>query len=138
MQLSSGHYVITDPCYLIRDEDWNREFLPYCQDAKAGLDIDIGGKRYCIFSTAFGDGRYCVTDQDAPEAVLGYFDVDSGNFCFAEYNEDLFDDRRMVSFIVPEGVGKCDLELVSIGHVRFGIWEIDTDWRNTNPSDTKD
>jgi len=62
--LPAGTYVICDPCYVIRDSEWDRvlqetEYFNYKSTDRGGVFTDSEtGLEYAVFSTAYGDGLY--------------------------------------------------------------------------------
>ena len=76
MQLDGGKYFIGDPCYVIRDEDWQRfceEFLFECDKGTAfnsGYGV-FDGRKVFAHGTAYGDGNYEGSNREE-------YGVDSG------------------------------------------------------------
>ena len=59
-KVPAGVYVIGDPCYAIRDEDW-LPLLESCDYFNESVG-EINGTRVVAFPTAYGDGVYKGTD----------------------------------------------------------------------------
>jgi hypothetical protein len=84
-RLAAGRYLVIDPCYVFGKprELWSR----ICNELKEGPDRDardplimtVDNNKVFIFSTAYGDGCYPVS-QD--EEVIGECGVDAGLLSF--------------------------------------------------------
>ncbi len=78
-----GECLVTDPCYLIRDNAWSD--LCNAEFSREGRQLELSeqcvvlyrGVKFLISSTAWGDGSYSVIGA-------GQFGVDSGSMCIVE------------------------------------------------------
>jgi len=67
--LPAGKYYICDPCYVVKDSEWN-DFCDKLFDGDGDVKLK-NGRHVIAFSTAYGDG--CYQDQYGNE-----FPVDAG------------------------------------------------------------
>jgi hypothetical protein len=89
----NGRYLITDPCYVYGDCDWDKFCKLLWANEGDGITLfEIDGKEIPVMSTCYGDGGYPVIDG---KLQVGTFGVDAGLFCFIPWDaED--DDRGVV------------------------------------------
>ena len=104
-----GNILITDPCYVAKDDDWGNSF----DYDNYKMPLEIGS--YLWESTKFGDGSWTVNQfkniklKDPREFIkllekedsdylgefyslseieeIGHFTVDSGSFCVCDYDK---------------------------------------------------
>ena len=125
--MQAGKYYVGDLCYVLRDEDWS----DVCKLTIAGDKMLEGefnlpdGRRFAMFSTAWGDGRY-------PDREGHYYSVDSGTIgCIsfdlitADKYEDITRLGNIVTFDNDFQVYEDQGEIV-IGHIH--IETSDNDW----------
>ena len=124
MRLPAGTYFIADPCYIIRDEKYDRlleetDFFGYRLPDRGNIFIDSVTKLpFAVFSTAYGDGCY----RDG----FGFkYGVDAG--CISCVPVAMVDEHtsareyvNLVTFDSPFEVGYND------GMITFGDIEIQT------------
>lgn len=118
--LPPGEYVISDPCYVLKDKDYKR-FLKDTDSCKVGgVFVDSKtGLKFAVFSTAYGDG--CYLDNIGRE-----YGVDAGMIgcipvamCSKKLGKYSHKERSQVDFKVG-----CDGK--DSGHLHFGNLTIDT------------
>lgn len=58
--MPSGRYYIGDLCYVMTDEEWNEvcKLIFHGERIKSGEFTFKDGRRFAIYSTAYGDGEY--------------------------------------------------------------------------------
>jgi hypothetical protein len=137
MHLDGGKYFIGDPCYVIRDGDWQRfceEFLFDCDKAYTGDGYGVfDGRKVFAHGTAYGDGVYPATNnfeygvdsgtigaipvelcdpatvEDAVESGLGTVE-NFPNFFHCNYEEGRFsfNDGELIIDTDPDGPSDPD------------------------------
>lgn len=65
-----GSIIITDPCYIFRDDDWEKSEWGDRPDK-------IGFQTYLVSSTGYGDWS-CGTFKEKTDELLGKFCADAG------------------------------------------------------------
>jgi len=68
-----GDIIITDPCYIFRDEDWDK----YCEDFNDSFIKELGFTNYIWESTIYGDWSCTTINKDTNEKI-GRFCADAG------------------------------------------------------------
>ena len=135
MRLPAGTYFISDPCYIIRDEKYDRllgetNYFGHNLPDRGGIFIDsVTELPFAVFSTAYGDG--CYRDESGFE-----YGVDAG--CIACVPVAMVDGRsragdsiNLVTFDSPFEVGYND-GLITFGHVNIqtsGGYEYEEDYQ---------
>jgi len=122
MRLPAGTYFISDPCYIIRDEKYDRlleetHYFGLSLPDRGNIFIDSVTKLpFAVFSTAYGDG--CYRDESGFE-----YGVDAG--CIACVPVAMVDGLtgardsiNLVTFDSPFEVGYND-GLITFGHVNI-------------------
>lgn len=133
MTMPAGRYYVGDLCYVIRDRsDWDAVVANAFPDDGDGRGVDgeftlPDGRRYAMFSTAYGDGTY--TDAEGRRYL-----VDAGSIgCIRlEDIRDLDDERiffdggQIIEFPIPF---ECDSNgfLITFGHVYINTGDSDYD-----------
>ena len=87
MDFTAQDVVITDPCYLVRDELW-RELRETKLDAAriAPTKIEIGGVRMILADTIYGDWMCSLEGaRNGEEYTFGRFTADAGMVCAAAF-----------------------------------------------------
>jgi hypothetical protein len=122
MRLPAGKYFVADPCYIIRDEKYDRlleetNYFGYTLPDRGNIFIDSVTKLpFAVFSTAYGDGCY----RDG----FGFkYGVDAG--CISCVPAAMVDEHasaseyiNLVSFDKPFEVGYND-GLITFGHIEI-------------------
>ena len=121
-KLPAGRYYIGDPCYVIREEDWNKvcdEMFKDSEDFECMI-IKILEKPFFIGRTAYGDGTY--RDQENHQ-----YGVDSGSLGAVpvEIIKNLGIDMFCYDF--PNGL----VITYKDGNFDFGGIVINTNWEKT-------
>lgn len=107
-----GDIIITDPCYICKDGDWNK-----CRFGKR-MDI-LGIKNYICRGTIYGDWS-CTTYNSKTNEVIGQFCADAGMVAVflldevLKYNPD-FDyhtKRPWTTTLIKDFDGEVDFEVV--------------------------
>ena len=136
----SKQYIVTDPCYIIGNEEWSKicdqcsnngdwnddKFNSLCSDA---LKVLSGTKDACACHTGFGDWSNAMHCSNDNKVIQCDFFADSGMVCVVEYNDKIKaalkskDNERLVD----EDVGgaaiiECD------GDVKIEFDTEDPDW----------
>jgi hypothetical protein len=115
----AGRYYLCDPCYAVRDDQWNAWL--------DSLDHDAGGIAYGVtadghpvfgFSTAYGDGSWVGSD-----GVLYYADAGMIGLVPVAHNETANDARsffqlRVVEFSRPTTCRRSARGILTFGGVR--------------------
>jgi hypothetical protein len=88
-KLKSGKYVISDLCYLIKDDDWS-DLCNYCEENQfftKGFDKPISFKEmfFWMGSTKWGDGCYSLNNKETNESYD--VPVDSGSIGIIRLDE---------------------------------------------------
>lgn len=121
MTMPAGIYYVGDLCYVMNNE-WNE----VCKITFTDEDILSGefalsdGRKFAIYSTAYGDG--CYMDQYGKE-----YSVDSGSIgCIkiADITEDDIREGQIVEFSDPFQTS-CVEGLIRIGDIRIDTTEND-------------
>lgn len=68
-----GDIIITDPCYIFRDEDWDK----YCNNFNSSFIKELGFTSYIWEDTIYGDWS-CTTFEKGTRKKLGTFCADAG------------------------------------------------------------
>lgn len=68
-----GDILITDPCYIFRDEDWDR----YCDNFDPSFISELGFTNYIWEDTLIGDWS-CATINSRTGKKIGNFFADAG------------------------------------------------------------
>jgi len=127
--MQAGKYYVGDLCYVLSDKDWSDVCkLTIADDRTLQGEFNLpDGRRFAIFSTAYGDGEY--SDQ----LGNGYF-VDSGTLgCILldSISADKYDDISDLGAIVTFD---NDFDVVEDhGQISFGHLTIETndnDWND--------
>lgn len=94
-----GTIIITDPCYITKNEDYER--------TNCGNDLDmLGFSTFLVADTGFGDWSNYITKDTGEE--LGQFCADSGQVCVVlkqeldNYNPDFFLDYASHTYVKVE------------------------------------
>jgi hypothetical protein len=70
----AGEYYLGDPCYAVRDEDWE-ELLDTCDNFRAPIGTLPNRLQVFAFRTANGDGTFACpelgTDLDVDSGLIG-------------------------------------------------------------------
>lgn len=110
----SGRYLVTDPCYIYGDQDWDT----FCDLLFGGVGLnnslpsitvfEIDGKIIPVMPTAYGDGSYPVFDPKTGNRIGG-FGVDAGLFALIPWDVDSHDlPRKSLGTVVEfSGVLNC-------------------------------
>ena len=124
MHVDNDTIIITDPCYLMRDEHWQH----YCdmEFSKDPIGLDNYLRQYHNFGeviaadTGFGDWDNEVFTVDDSNTVLGEFTADAGMVCVMtasdlsnyEYDKDEFQDYvdKGLIAVIPNYTGDIALE----------------------------
>lgn len=95
-------YVVTDPCYLISDEEWSK--LSFGDDDKLFAQIkEKLGAGSEVADTGYGDWSNWIAGQA--------FYADSGLVCFAEVDKESLKDNLMgMAFIESEIPLYCEMD----------------------------
>lgn len=115
--IPAGTYVLGDPCYTIKDEDWDTVLEK--TDYFTYPDCELHGKLVIGFHTAYGDGDYKANNGRS-------YGVDAGLIGLVQVNPDYEipehykDTVSLVTFPEP-----C-IALNREGYMRFGAIRIDT------------
>lgn len=84
-----GDIIITDPCYIVKDEDW---FTPEQEEMKVlpmyAMKAICGFSNYLCNDTLIGDCS-CETINDRTGEIIGGFGVDAGLLCVCYLDEVL-------------------------------------------------
>ena len=79
MVLPVGDYIVVDPCYIFADDPFWSAFVDYSfpvdEPARDEVMVEVDGKPFYIFSTAYGDGCFPVYEDGVPK---GDASVDAG------------------------------------------------------------
>ena len=81
-----GLVMVTDPCYFIRDQDWQDLCADWFPDGHGRAEtadacvVKYKGARILVGRTAYGDGEYRVEGA-------GTFGVDAGVMCVVQVDE---------------------------------------------------
>lgn len=67
-----GDIIITDPCYIFRDKDWDT----YCENFNPEFITELGFTKYLWESTIYGD--WSCTTFDRQGTIIGEFCADAG------------------------------------------------------------
>lgn len=121
-----GDIIITDPCYICKDADWEK--------SKYGDHMEaLGIKNYIQRDTLYGDWS-CTTFRKGDNAELGNFCADAGRvgvFLLDEvltYNPE-FDyhiNKPWTTTLIKDFDGNVDFEVKHI----TGVYEDTTQWWN--------
>lgn len=136
MTMPAGRYYIGDLCYVMHDE-WDEccnLFFPYVpgqpQQHVEGEFTLKDGRRFASFGTAYGDGTY---DSNIGTEHM----VDSGSIgCIRveDIRDTTYDNIEQLGAIV-EFAQPFEVRKVSLGLLKFGHVEIDTDADYDSDSD---
>ena len=121
MKFKAGKYFVGDPCYVIRNDEWE-DILKYTQFFGAFGIGQWGGfwKGYKMFSasTAYGDG--CYTDNEGRE-----YGVDAGMLGIVPY-EYITEFGDIDCGNIIEFEKDFEVEMIDKGVFKFGSIVIDT------------
>ena len=87
MGFTAQDVVITDPCYLVRDELWRELCETKLNNARiTPTKVEIGGVRMILADTIYGDWM-CVLEgsRNGEEHTFGRFTADAGMVCAAAF-----------------------------------------------------
>lgn len=84
----AGKYIISDACYIVKDEEWNDFCDVMYKDSPNGIDDkgaigEYEGYKFFICHTAYGDGDYPVYKD---KSVVGTCGVDAGNLSLIPFD----------------------------------------------------
>ena len=131
MHADNDTLIITDPCYLMRDEHWQH----YCdmEFSKDPIGLDNYLRQYLSFGeviaadTGYGDWSNKVFTVDESNTVLGEFAADAGMVCVVTasdltnygYDREQLQDwvKRGLVTVIPNYSGDITLEY----HIKDGM-----------------
>jgi|DEB0MinimDraft_6_1074348.scaffolds.fasta_scaffold11321_8 hypothetical protein len=122
IKLKAGRYVVSDPCYILTDEQYEEFLETVLDDNWKGGEVVIDNHTCVVYNTMYGDGMYHDNYGDR-------YAVDSGTIgIFPKEIVTLFDEyAHPVELTTEVGCWYND------GTMRFGCVEI-----NTNDEDEVD
>lgn len=127
-------YIITDPCYLLDDDTWQKccnaaqlpsgewnddVFNAYVEDALKTLS----GNKAWASSTGFGDWTNYISGMK--NVLQPEFAADSGMVCVCEFNDKV---EAAMHIKYPTGLGKCAAFIECEGQVRVDFDTEDKNW----------
>lgn len=112
LEFQSEDILITDPCYVIEDDDWMKSDL--------GRDLDsFGMTKYATKSTLYGDWSCTVFDKDsrkpigefcADAGIVSVFSLDEVKKCLNPKIEDWVKEHPWCATILRNYTGKVQIK----------------------------
>ena len=122
MRLPAGTYFIADPCYIIRDEQYDRlleetNYFGYLLPDRGNIFIDSVTKLpFAVFSTAYGDGSYL--DESGFEYGVDAGCISCVPVAMVDKHTSAGDSINLVTFDSPFEVG-YNHGLITFGHIQI-------------------
>lgn len=122
MRLPAGTYFIADPCYIIRDEQYDRllqetNYFGHDLPDRGNIFIDSVTKLpFAVFSTAYGDG--CYLDESGFEYGVDAGCISCVPVAMVKQYTSASDSINLVSFDSPFEVGYND-GMITFGHINI-------------------
>ena len=122
MRLPAGTYFIADPCYIIRDEQYDRlleetNYFGYQLPDRGNIFIDSVTKLpFAVFSTAYGDGSYF--DESGFEYGVDAGCISCVPVAMVDKHTSAGDSINLVTFDSPFEVG-YNHGLITFGHIEI-------------------
>lgn len=120
MRLPAGSYFISDPCYIIRDEQYDRllketDYFGYQLPDRGNIFIDSVTKLpFAVFSTAYGDGSYF--DESGFEYGVDAGCISCVPVAMVDGHPDSYAYINLVTFDSPFEVGYNN-GVIKFGHI---------------------
>lgn len=143
-------YVITDPCYILSEEVWQKACKEEFNDAEdqyerfnnritAELNTLAGTTDAVATDTGFGDWSNCMHCSNDDKIVQSDFFADSGIVCVVEYNDKIKAalEANDNNHLVDEDVGGAAL-INTEGNVKITMNHDDPSWTVVEIEDEKD
>lgn len=115
----NGSIIITDPCYVIKENEWGDFLDEYWKDEEEQV-IEWKGMKFLIADTRYGDWG-CTTYNSDTKEEIGSFCADAGLvsvFLLSEvekYNPDFnyHKERLWTTTLIPDFNGEVEIKYFS-------------------------